>query len=109
MEALAVVGLSSNILQFVDFSCKLFNKVEKISESTTGSLEDIHALENLTTQFQNLCTDLTKSRKNVQGQSIAMQPAKDPLLKLARDCEAAAAVTRHFRKIKIQESKLLAQ
>ena len=86
-----MVGLSSNILQFIDFSCKLFDKIKKISESEASSTEDAEILEKITRNFQALCTKLTQSRKNVQGQSIAMQPAKDPLVEVAQGCEGAAA------------------
>ncbi|KAH7338549.1 hypothetical protein BKA66DRAFT_62230 [Pyrenochaeta sp. MPI-SDFR-AT-0127] len=91
MEALAVVSLTSNILQFVDFSCKLFDSVKTISECEVGSAQDVRLLEDTTRQFQKLCTNLTESRKNVPSQSVAMQPPKDLLVELAQGCEAAAA------------------
>ena len=75
MEALAIVSLSGNILQFVDASCKIIDNVKKIRH---GGPPD--GLESTTLTLKNISTKLIQDRQNVQGQSLATQPTKDPIV-----------------------------
>lgn len=45
MEALAIIGLAGNILQFVDFSTKLISKSNELYKSAEGALADHHDIE----------------------------------------------------------------
>jgi hypothetical protein len=45
MEALAAIGLASNIIQFVDFGAKFIRIVAEISKSSTGRLQEHDELE----------------------------------------------------------------
>jgi hypothetical protein len=90
MEALAIVSLAGNILQFVDFSCKFLSNTKQIYQSRAGSAFDAQELKKTTKSLQELSQNLINSRKDVQGQSVVMRPARDPLVGLARGCEAAA-------------------
>lgn len=89
MEALAVVSLAGNILQFVDFSRKLIHDINESYGSKEGSALNARSLEYTTQSLQDLCKSLAESRKKAQQQSVATLPAKDPLIELAQGCEAA--------------------
>lgn len=91
MEALAVVGLAGNICQFLDFSCRVLDNVNKISQSEVDRSKEAQELYHVTEKLQDLCTNLSNSRKDVQGQSVTMKPAQDPLVEIAQGCEAVAA------------------
>lgn len=85
MECLAAVGLASNIVSFVDFSCKLFNQATVIHHSTSGSSQDTQDLENITRMLRGHCATL--SHANYTGLSHGHTALK----KLARECEATAS------------------
>ena len=85
MEALAAVGLAGNIVQFVDFSCKLFEQSASIYHSRAGTSTGARSLESVTEDLRSLTTTLTKSTRQSGAQN-----GQQSLYKLAKECEDAA-------------------
>ena len=85
MEALAAVGLAGNIVQFIDFSCKLFEQSTSIYRSRAGTATGAQSLESVTDDLQSLTTNLTKG-----VQHNGAQNSQTALHKLAKECEDAA-------------------
>jgi hypothetical protein len=83
LETLAAVGLAGNVIQFVDFSCKLFDTATSVYHSQAGSSKDSQNLEDITQQLQRICRDLHRAGQNDLRPVSTMD-------KLAKDCEAAA-------------------
>ncbi|KAF2866677.1 P-loop containing nucleoside triphosphate hydrolase protein, partial [Massariosphaeria phaeospora] len=85
MEALAAVGLAGNIVQFVDFSCKLFDQATSIYHSTSGTSRDAEDLESITRNLQDLSVRLSQKNHN------QTHPQDHTALKkLAKECETTA-------------------
>jgi len=89
LEAFAAVGLAGNIVQFVDFSVKLFDHTRAVKDSCTGLALSVQKTESLAESLQQICTNLEHSNLNCR----VSQPgqANQSLLKLAQDCEIAAS------------------
>lgn len=91
MEALAAVGLVGNIVQFVDFTCKLFDQASSTYQSHTGSSEATRGLELVAEKLQDLSANLSRKRHNhIQCQSSAYNQDLTSLKELAQDCQATA-------------------
>ena len=90
LEALVAAGLVGNIIQFVDFSCKLFDLTKSIYNSSTGAPQDRQDTEFLTRSLQQICTNLSQSKVAAQAQQPRLQGHRPNLVKLAQDCEATA-------------------
>lgn len=82
VEPLATLSLVGSIVQFVDFSSKLFYASREISRSVSGTTHENKELSDITTYLQRLCDQL-----------LAPQPGLPPenttLRNLAHDCKAA--------------------
>ena len=88
LEALAAVGLAGNIVQFIDFSCRLFSTTTSIHRSYAGSSRSIQDIENVAQELQQWCGKVA-SLRNAQGHPPASQHNQS-LVKLAEDCQTAA-------------------
>jgi hypothetical protein len=85
MEALAAVGLAGNIVQFIDFTCKLFDQAASIYHSRAGTATGARSLEVVTEDLQALTTTLTKAVHHNGAQND-----QTALYKLAKECEKVA-------------------
>lgn len=93
-ETLAIIGLASNIISFVDFSLKLFSGIEIVRDSLHGTTADIHELDLIVEDVQRL-------NERVIGQKSAGQTlSKDELriLAIANECENVATEIRNVIK-----------
>ncbi|KAH7410001.1 hypothetical protein DE146DRAFT_333303 [Phaeosphaeria sp. MPI-PUGE-AT-0046c] len=86
MEALAAVGLAGNIVQFIDFSCKLFAGASSIYHSHAGTLKGAQDLETITESLIDLSIRLEKSLEKQRSGVIALQNLKV----LAKGCHDTA-------------------
>lgn len=82
MEALAVVGLATNVIAFVDFAAKLLKGAKEIS--SRGSLAELDQIRNGTTELQRFTKELTAPTA-----SSPAGAAKE-LHRLGRECAALA-------------------
>ncbi|ORY10262.1 hypothetical protein BCR34DRAFT_602241 [Clohesyomyces aquaticus] len=84
MEALAAVGLAGNIVQFVDFTYKLFNEAASIHSSQSGLRKGAQDLEVVSQDLKSLCTKLSRNEGvHLPTRNTAPQSA---LENLARNC-----------------------
>jgi hypothetical protein len=85
MESLAFIGLIANIVQFVDFSCKLISKSTELHHSYDGALAENVDIETTTKHLTILLTKLKDDASTVgdgalQKLSLACQKAANDLL-----------------------------
>ncbi|KAK9418978.1 putative Nacht nucleoside triphosphatase [Seiridium unicorne] len=101
MEALAAIGLASNVFQFIDFALSLVSTFTQIHGSTEGSTAELLNLETVYDKLQECDLDLTIT-------SSEQIPEGDPLMKqllaiqklalTARaDCERLLTLVRELR------------
>ena len=81
MEALAAIGLASNIASFLDFTCKLLAGAKTIYNSTSGLSEDSDALDGIVTEMRRLGAELLDEHGPVSRNS------SPGLARLAAECE----------------------
>jgi len=86
MAELAAIGLAGNIIQFVDFSIKLFRDGREIYRSAQGSKPEELELETVTEDFKSLSNQLHSSLQSTQP--LKLDDSK--LQKLAAECEKLA-------------------
>ena len=89
LEALAAVGLASNIAQFIDFSCKIFETSKAVHRSSDGRSQAHEDIIVISQHLRSLCAGLVKSRNEskVGTKNISHD---DALYALAEKCEKAA-------------------
>lgn len=59
MDPVAAIGLAGNIVQFLDFSCKLLSGAKGLYNSTTGASDENKVLETVSNDLRLLNDDLT--------------------------------------------------
>lgn len=88
LDPLSALGLAANIIQFVDFTSKLFSQSISIYHSTSGASVDTEEMIKIANHLQTLCARLSISRP--EDPSLTSSSAADNGLRsLARDCKAA--------------------
>ncbi|KAF2830352.1 hypothetical protein CC86DRAFT_378654 [Ophiobolus disseminans] len=88
LEALAAVSLAGNVVQFVDFSCRLFSTAASIRRSTTGAAESIQDLDTVTQALRHSSEKIASSRNTAAQQGVTQDHSS--LVKLADNCQTAA-------------------
>ena len=61
LESMAALGLASNIIQFVDFGCRLFSKSRELYQSTEDSVAEHIELDNIASFLSRISQTLTVS------------------------------------------------
>lgn len=99
METLAAVGLAGNIVQFIDFTYKLFNGAASIHNSRSGLAKGVQDLETVTQDLQDLCAKLSRDDPvQLQGRNVSLH-------KLARQClETAEELLSILAKLKVTDA-----
>jgi hypothetical protein len=64
MDPFSALGLASNVVSFVDFSCKLFSKAREIYSSASGQSQEVE--------------DLTTIAEHIRGLSSRISPVPLP-------------------------------
>jgi hypothetical protein len=85
VDPFTALGLAGNIVQFVDFLCKLLSESRSLYESSTGASDDNIVLEKIANDLSLLTSELTTSS------SPAVLPASSELLETATLCKQVAA------------------
>ena len=104
MEALAALGLASNVLQFIDFGQKLVARSVELFGSASGALSTHIELENLTGDLDAMCLNLLTSQESL----TKSKPSREEidLLTLAAGCrELATEFTDLLQRLKVQNQK----
>ena len=58
LESFAALGVASNIVQFVDFGCRLFSQSKELYRSSNGLADEAGELENITRSLSRLTKNL---------------------------------------------------
>jgi len=66
MDPLSALSIASNIIQFVDFGCKLFSRSRQLYKSLDGALSDNVVVEVLAHDLESLSNNLLLSLKENQ-------------------------------------------
>jgi hypothetical protein len=83
LDPLSAVGLAGNIIQFVEFACKLLFRSCEIYNSSSGLSEEALSTIAITRHLQELCLQLS-------GNSGSRVQEDETLRDLARRCKAVA-------------------
>ena len=98
MDPVAALGLAGNIVQFVDFSCKVLQDTKGLYKSTTGASAENDVLE-------VICRDLIDLDNALTAPS-APGAIPDSMRSLASMCkEVAAELLGIFDKIRVREPR----
>ena len=69
LDPLSALGVAGNIVQFVDFSCKIVSKTFEIYDSADGSTVENQELEAVTKNLLYLSKKIKSSSQNNGGQA----------------------------------------
>lgn len=82
MDPVAAIGLAGNIVQFLDFSCKLLSGAKGLYNSSTGASDENEVLETVSNDLRLLNDELTAPS--------AYGAIPDPIRGLADQCKDVA-------------------
>ncbi|USP82832.1 hypothetical protein yc1106_10106 [Curvularia clavata] len=89
LEAFAALSLAANIVQFIDFSGKLFSKAREVHRSDNGFSKDHADLESAMKSLKHLTHNLSSSMTGITAADNVSDDEKE-LLELAKDCTKLA-------------------
>jgi hypothetical protein len=87
MDALTAIGLAGNIVQFVDFSCKLFVQSRELHNSSSGISKSGADLILITKSLHEHCQVLARANQTL----LTYRPEHAPMYRLAANCQQAEA------------------
>ena len=106
LEGLAALSLASNIVQFVDFGCRLFSETKELYTSSNGLALEAMELENISQTLGRLSKDLESnyslggpsSSGPGMGEILRLEPAnsfttpneESDLILIAQECQKIA-------------------
>ena len=98
MDPVAALGLAGNVVQFVDFSCKVLQDTKNLYGSSTGASADNDLIE-------TICNDLTNLNKALTAPSDP-GTIPDSIITLATKCQGVAVeLLQLLDKIKVHGTK----
>ena len=85
-ETLAIIGLASNIISFIDFGLKLFSGIGTVRDSLHGTTPEIRELDQILEDVRRL------NARVIEQKSIAQNLSKEELriLNMVNECENVA-------------------
>lgn len=87
LDPFSAFGLAANVVQFVDFSCKLFTQSLELYHSGSGATRDTENLIGIIDYLQDLCSRLSTLPNPDRG-SPSRLAADAALRDLANKCKA---------------------
>ena len=69
LEGLAALGFASNVVQFVEFGCRIFSQSKELYRSSSGLLDEAAELENIAQSLSRLSNNLIVERKPLSKDS----------------------------------------
>jgi hypothetical protein len=82
LDPLSALGLASNVLQFIDFTSKLFSLTSEVYHSANGASKETEELEVITKHLQSLCEGVWQPLKD----PTERYPQDNALRELSRKC-----------------------
>ena len=86
-EALAILGLASNIISFVDFGMKVVSAMKAVKDSTQGLVPGAHELECI---LENINASIWRCRNRIRDKKGLSEEERN-VLNMAKECEALGA------------------
>ena len=86
LESLAALGIAANIIQFVDFGCKLFSESRALYKASDKRVEESVELEIISKALKRLSDDLGA----IPSSTTPQPQAEAELLPLAKRCQTIA-------------------
>ena len=82
LEGIAALGLASNIVQFVEFGCRLFSQSKELYRSSSGLIDEAGELENIAQSLSRLSKNLmlehpSSSQASSNDIKIQFQPTNE--------------------------------
>ncbi len=93
MDPFSALGLASNIVQFVDFSCKLFSSASDIYRSASGAAPAVNDAKTIALRLHDLSSRLVAQTMTASqdGSQSSQKPVNALLNELASGCRGASA------------------
>ncbi|KAI8623471.1 hypothetical protein F5Y19DRAFT_458426 [Xylariaceae sp. FL1651] len=91
MDPFAALGLASNIISFVDFSCKLFTNAKEICNSASGTSSHVTEIAAITKSLHALTLKLATTPWNDASGLNQPEPVDTVLAELASGCRHIAS------------------
>jgi hypothetical protein len=116
MEALAAIGLTGNVLQFIQYAAQLLSTGTEIYRSSTGSSQKNHELENIYEKLSNFTSTLL-GQETAGHLSGGRGSPNDPqgttnhahisaLIDLSRDCkDVCDQLLEMIQKLKVKDGR----
>lgn len=82
-EALAIIGLAGNIVQFVDFGLKLIKDAKKALDSVEGVTKEISQLRRATEDIKNQSLEAASTARQQSKDEIAIRDLANQSIPLA--------------------------
>ena len=102
LESIAALNLAGNIVQFIDFGCRLFSKSRELYKSSDGVLAENVELEIIATSLSTLSKGLTDG----SPQACLRTPDYYSLVLLAERCKGIAdELLGVLEKLKVRNSQ----
>jgi hypothetical protein len=116
MEALAAIGLTGNVLQFIQYAAQMLSTGTEIYRSSTGSSQKNHELENIYEKLNNFTSTLQgqETAGHLSGgrgflnvtQGTGNHAHISALNDLARDCrDVCDQLLEAIRKLKVKDGR----
>lgn len=93
-ESLAIIGLASNIISFIDFGLKLASGTRIVLESIGGTAPEIRELELVIQNVERLNEEIVRQKKDGQ----LLSPDEQLILDIAEQCSKLADEIRKLMK-----------
>jgi hypothetical protein len=77
VDTVAAIGLAGNIVQFVDFSCKLFCQTQEIYSSASGTTSDTANLLSISKTLSEICQNLSASHLSSSRTPLSSEVDED--------------------------------
>ena len=100
LEGLAALSLAGNVIQFIDFGCRLFSKSRELYRSSDGDLAENVELEDIANSLITLSERLTDGSAQMSLQS----EDHVSLVSLTKNCTSVASeLLRTLDELKVKE------
>ncbi len=110
LESFAALGVASNIVQFVEFGCRLFSHSKELYRSSNGLGNEAVELENITRSLGHLSDRLVVENLGPPLDDSGIEPEEDSDVDLEDDGEAdLMLIVRNCKKIADELSDALNQ
>ncbi|KAJ0418873.1 hypothetical protein BJY00DRAFT_314553 [Aspergillus carlsbadensis] len=91
MDALAAVGLASNIISFIDFSCELITGAREVYKSGDGRTSENATLESILVDLEDFSQGLITDLKGTTSNEKALLRLSTDCLKLSQELSGVLA------------------